>query len=114
MTDKTQTIRSLNDRFRQGDATVPGQIIITRGLVDLLEEARIAIEDLAEHVRSYDSFTPDNDPRGEHDFGSFDFVGQPCFWKIDYYDPTLKWGSDDPSDIKKTARVMTIMLASEY
>lgn len=114
MSDTTQTIRELNDKFRQGDENVPGQIVITRGLADLLEETTTAPEDLLHLVRSFDQFTPDNDPHGERDFGAFDFQGQKCFWKIDHYDPTLKWGSDDPADVEKTMRVLTIMLASEY
>ncbi|WP_257187520.1 MULTISPECIES: DUF3768 domain-containing protein [Bradyrhizobium] len=28
--------------------------------------------------------TEENDPHGEHGFGSFDLVGQKVFWKIDY------------------------------
>ena len=114
MSEKTQTIRQLNDRFRAGDTTIPGQIMITRGLVDLLQESGQAPEDLMYHVRSYDRFTEENDPHHEHDFGSFQFQGCPCFWKVDYYSPDLKWGSEDPSDPKKTARVLTVMLAEEY
>ena len=62
MTDKTQTIRSLNDHFRQGDSSVPGQIVITHGLVDLLKETGTPPEDLMHLVRTFDSFTADNDP----------------------------------------------------
>ena len=110
----TNTIRSLNDRFRQGDATIPGQIVITRGLAELLEETGTPPEDLMHLVRTYDSFTADNDPHSEHDFGAFEFQGHSCFWKLDYYSPDLKWGSEDPADITKTARVLTILLADEY
>ena len=114
MSDKTKTIRELNDKFRAGDITIPGQWLVTSGLTALLEESETAPEDLLHVVRSYDDFTPDNDPHQEHEFGVFDFQGERCFWKIDYYDPTLKWGSDNPADLIKTRRVLTILMASEY
>ncbi len=57
---------------------------------------------------------PHNDPYGEHDFGAIDHNGQKIYWKIDYYDPDLKYGSKDPSGPVQTARVLTIMLANEY
>ena len=65
-------------------------------------------------VATFDDFSADNDPHGEHDFGSFDLAGDKFFWKIDYYDPTLEFGSDDPADPSKTTRVLTLMLAAEY
>ena len=114
MTDAIKVIREQNDRLRQGDPTIPGQIFVTHGLTALLNDTDTKPEKLFQIVSSYSSFSPDNDPHEEHDFGSFKFQGQTCFWKIDYYDPTLKWGSDDPSDLEKTARVMTLMLADEY
>lgn len=65
-------------------------------------------------VREFNDFSPDNDPYGEHDFGSFDYKGNKIFWKIDYYDKNLRFCSDDPANETKTARVITIMLADEY
>lgn len=62
MSDK-DTIRDLNDRFRKGDASVPGQVLITRGLIDLLEEEHKAPEDLMHLVRSYDRFTAEVESR---------------------------------------------------
>ena len=59
-------------------------------------------------------FTEDNDPHGEHDFGSFELAGRKFFWKIDYYDANMEFGSEDPADPAKTTRVLTIMLAEEY
>jgi hypothetical protein len=65
-------------------------------------------------VAAFSDFTSDNDPHGEHDFGSFTLVGRKFFWKIDYYDERCEFGSEDPSDPEKTIRVLTIMLAEEY
>jgi hypothetical protein len=65
-------------------------------------------------VRAFDAFTPDNDPHGERDFGSFELEGRTVFWKFDYYDLALEHGSEDPSDPLKTCRVLTIMLAEDY
>ena len=63
---------------------------------------------------SFEDFTPDNDPHGEHDFGAFEHAGKRIFWKIDYYDAACENGSEDPADASKTTRVLTIMLADEY
>jgi hypothetical protein len=65
-------------------------------------------------VANFQDFTPDNDPHGEHDFGSFTLVGRKFFWKIDHYDKEMQHGSEDPSDPEQTTRVLTIMLAEEY
>ena len=65
-------------------------------------------------VMAFDTFTDDNDPHGEHDFGAFDHDGKRIFWKIDTYDQNLEFGSEDPADPAKTTRVLTIMFADEY
>lgn len=54
------------------------------------------------------------DVYGEHDFGSFEIGEEHLFWKIDYYDLSLLYGSKDPADATQTKRVLTIMLAEEY
>jgi hypothetical protein len=107
--DATTRIRDLNDWFRR--SFLGGKVVITRGVADLAPE-RIAV--LLDRVRHFDAFTPDNDPRGEHDFGAFDESGDRFFWKIDYYDRQMKFGSSDPADPAVTARVLTLMLANEY
>jgi len=63
---------------------------------------------------TFDTFDADNEPHGEHDFGSFESVGHRFFWKIDCYGINLEFGSDDPADPVKTIRVLTLMLAEEY
>ena len=65
-------------------------------------------------VATFSAFTRDNDPHGEHDFGSFELAGRKFFFKLDYYDAAMELGSEDPADPQKTTRVLTIMLASEY
>ena len=110
MTDRTARIRALNDQFRK--TLVGGTMYLTRGVDSLPAVLKTAV---IARVMSFDDFTADNDPHGEHDFGSFEIVGNKFFWKIDCYDrndPDL--GSDDPSDSEKTERALTIMLAEEY
>ncbi len=115
---ETLKIAALNDACRKyvmmpvfGKLEVPCQIYMTRGIISLPPEVQIII---AAKVRDFDSFTEDNDPHGEHDFGSFEHNGNSVFWKIDYYDQDVKYGSDDPADVSRTMRVLTIMLAEEY
>jgi len=114
LSEDTLKIRRLNDRFLQGDATVPGEVVITAALHELMDCDARSTSELVQTVRNYTAFTKDNDPHSEHDFGSFQFKGETCFWKIDVYDHALKWAAPDPSDPKLSKRVMTIMLASDY
>lgn len=112
-----QVIKQLNDQFRRADdsANVPGQFVVTSGLLEHAQEHARSSLDLIEIVGAYEDFTPDNDPYGEHDFGVFEFEGEQCFWKIDYYaEATLTVGSDNAADVKACYRVLTVMLASEY
>ncbi len=113
-TNKTAVICDLNDRFRKGDNSIPGRTLVTSGINSLLEDMDTEIHQLLAVVSEFDEFTPDNDPHLEHDFAAFEFLGQKLFWKFDYYSHDPKYGSDDPSDIEKTFRVLTIMLAEEY
>ncbi len=115
MDSSSDTIRDLNDRFRTGDETIPGLVFVTVGVQQLVDRSPgFDSPLLVDAVASFDSFTRDNDPYNEHDFGSFKFGGERLFWKIDYYAPDLQLGSENPADIGKTIRVLTIMLASEY
>jgi hypothetical protein len=40
--------------------------------------------------------------------------GAKCFWKINANNWDYSMGSDDPMDLSRTNRVLTIMLAEEY
>jgi len=65
-------------------------------------------------VREFNDFSDENDPWGEHDFGALEIAGEKVFFKLDYYDPSLSFGSENPANEAITHRVLTIMLASEY
>ncbi len=107
---KREAIRQLNDRFRMSGPAA-GDWLVTSGVQSLGEAAIVLAIQL---TTQFDAFTPDNDPYGEHDFGSFTLAGHKLYWKIDYYDLRLKFGSPNPADEQITRRVMTILLASEY
>jgi hypothetical protein len=109
MAATTQRVRDLNDALRS--TLQGGRVLMTSG-VQALGEATVATA-LA-RMRTFNEFTADNDPHGEHDFGSFGADGATFFFKIDYYDSRMQGGSEDPSDPAQTTRVLTLMLASEY
>ena len=103
----TQRIQELNDQARQ---TLTGcRVLVTPGVLALN-----ATDMILAMVRRYTAFTPDNDPYAEHDFGSFRFADETIFWKFDYYDLDLTMHSPDAADPAVTARVLTVMLGSEY
>ena len=111
MDDTTKAIAMLNDLLRTTFNPAAGRIVTTQGIGALPQEDQSAIFNL---VKTFNDFSEDNDPYGEHDFGEVEHNGKRAFWKIDYYDTTLQWGSPDPTDPELTRRVMTVMLANEY
>jgi hypothetical protein len=101
--DRTPTISSLNDEFRR----TTREIFVTQGVQSLPD-----VLGLVAAVRTFNTFTPDNDPWGEHDFGSIIWHQNKTYWKIDYYDQNLEYWCDPLSE--ECRRVLTVMLASEY
>jgi hypothetical protein len=103
-------IQVLNDQFRQ--TFVGGRVMMTAGVAAMADNDR---RTLLNRVRHFDGFTQDNDPYGEHDFGSIDLGGCRYFWKIDYYDPTLTFAAHPtPATQPPRKRVLTLMRADEY
>ena len=107
---KTERIAELNDLARTAMG-VCSRVVQTPGIMalDAADQSRIR-----EQVELFNAFTEGNNPHGERDFGSFTHNGAKVFWKIDYYDKALQYGSDAPEDPARTTRVLTIMLAEEY
>ena len=88
----------------------PDLLVLTPGVSALIRiggpGAPVEILDTTELgriIREFGEFSEDNDPWGEHDFGSFTFRGEKLFWKIDDYA-----GQDG------YRYVLTVMLADEY
>lgn len=121
----SERVARLNDLARQAMG-VACTAVATPGFRSLPSSEQSAIREL---IETYDTFTPDNDPYGERDFGAIYLTrdgkwtaakptdGEPLetvFWKIDAYDGILRFGSEDPADPAVTRRVLTIMLANEY
>lgn len=109
MCEKRERIRALNDILRRHH--VGGKIMLSRQLVergaDTIRAVLLAIQQVVE-------FNEDNDPYGEHDFGSVVVNGDRLFWKIDYYDRLLMSQAVDPANPIECTRVMTVMYAWEY
>lgn len=107
-------IRKLNDDFRR--TFVGGVVVLTAGVDALCPEVKAEV---MRRVRLFDQFNSDNDPHGEHDFGSFEIAGQRFFFKLSYYDRQAfesgaEIGSENPADSNTTLRSLCIMLAEEY
>ncbi|TPL72305.1 MULTISPECIES: DUF3768 domain-containing protein [unclassified Mesorhizobium] len=107
--NRQQRIAGLNDSLRKTGQG--GRVVLTVGITGLPAEIRAAI---IAAVASFDHFDQDNDPHGEHDCAVIEVGGKTVIWKIDYYDKSMQFGSDDPADPAVTTRVLTIMLSEEY
>ena len=108
----TNKIAEINDKLRQ-NLFKPGKdkVILTQGVSNLPfdEQLRILIK-----VKLFNNFNAGNDPYSQHDFGMIEHSKLKYFFKIDYYDTSMEYASDDPSNPDITTRVLTIMRADEY
>ncbi len=109
MSSNAQRIRTLNDAFRT--SLNGGRVMMTAGIDALDGDVKAMI---IRKVATFSDFNADNDSHVEHDFGAIEVAGLKVFWKIDAYDLTMTYGSEDPANPDITTRVMTIMLADEY
>jgi hypothetical protein len=101
--ERAAKIAAWNDAFRKTGFGV----MITRGIQYLPD-----VCGLMEAVKRFNKFDADNDPYGEHDFGTLEWHGKKVFWKIDYYHQTRDFWEDPLSP--NCRRVMTVMLGEDY
>ena len=106
---ETASLARLNDMLRTKG--IGGEVFATPGVTNLTHTMRSKV---LQAIMEFDDFNAPNDPYGEHDFGAVEIDGQKFFFKIDTYDPSYQYMSEDPADPSKTRRVMTIMRAEEY
>ena len=124
--EQTARIARLNDMARSAMG-VACTAVATVGFRSLSASDQSSGREL---IETYDSFDEHNDPHGERDFGCVYQFGdglwtterprlpdderERVFWKFDYYDRDLRFGSEDAANPAITRRVLTIMLADEY
>ena len=64
-------IRALNDQLRR--SLSGGMLVMTAGVIALGAKRQMAI---LSAIASFDTFSPENDPYGEHDFGTVQIEGK--------------------------------------
>ena len=114
MTETAKRIAALNDALRHDPGTGEhGRIVMTRGVSQL---GIVFMMQVLAQLATFDEFTGDNDPWGEHDFGAFVIDGHKLFWKIDCFERDTDYmaGAETPDNPATTDRVLSLMLAEEY
>jgi hypothetical protein len=108
--EQTARIARLNDLARQAMG-VACTAVVTVGFRSLPDADQSRVREL---IETYDAFDEDSDPHGERDFGTIYQLGdgrwtterprvcdderERVFWKLDYYDRDLRFGSGDPAN----------------
>ena len=124
--EQTARIGRLNDLARSAMG-VACTAVATAGFRSLPEADQSQVREL---IETYDAFDEDSDPHGERDFGTIYQLAcgrwtterprsrederERVFWKLDYYDRDLQFGSKDTANPAVTRWVLTIMLSDEY
>ncbi|MEY8828793.1 DUF3768 domain-containing protein [Sedimentitalea sp. XS_ASV28] len=113
-------IAAQNDAFRRfaclgiaPDGIIQGRMHVTHSL---MEAGDGFVTQAVQAVGVFDSFEPENDPAGWHDFGAVAIRGETVFWKIDLYeaDSDFRYGAEAPDNPQTTMRVLTIMMARDW
>lgn len=105
---RLRVLRLLNDNARRFFVGV--RVVVT---------ASIAADPTLQYavlrkVRQFQDFKEEDDVDRDHSFGALEHQGETFWWRIDYYDPDMEHGSEDPTDTQKTVRVLTVMRPSEH
>ncbi len=111
-------IAKQNDAFRTSialslkpEGVPPGKLVMTSGIAAQSDEFRAALIDA---LINFDAFDEDSDPYEMHEMGVLEIEGEKVWFKFDLYDENYEYGAEDPTDTKRTRRVLTLLLPSEY
>ena len=113
-------IAAQNDAFRRfaclgvtPDQPIHGRLVVTQSLI---EAGDGFVMEAVQATGAFDTFEPDNDPEGWHDFGAVTIRGETVFWKIDLYEAgsDFRYGAEAPDNPETTMRVLTIMMARDW
>jgi hypothetical protein len=98
---KANEIARKNDLMR---STFMGcRVVVTRALSESENRDKVLSA-----VHTFNQFTKENDPYGEHDFAIFEVDGEEYFFKFEYYDDKYEFFREDGN------RVLTIGFSNEY
>lgn len=113
-------IAAQNDAFRRfaclgikPDQPIQGRLVVTQSM---MEAGDGFVNAAVQAVGAFDTFEPENDPEGWHDFGAVAIQGETVFWKVDLYEASsdFRYGAEAPDNPETTMRVLTIMLARDW
>jgi hypothetical protein len=113
-------IAAQNDAFRRvaclgiaPDQPIPGRL---GGPQSLIEAGDGFVTEAVQATGAFDTFEPENDPAGWHDFGAATIRGETVFWKIDLYEASsdFRYGAEAPDNPETTMRVLTVMMAHDW
>ena len=83
-------IAAQNDAFRRfaclgitPDQPIQGRLVVTQSLI---EAGDGFVTEAVKATGAFDTFEPENDPEGWHDFGAVTIRGETVFWKLDGVD----------------------------
>lgn len=113
---QTNRIAELNSRCRLG-LDRKARIVMTANCLNALSPDDDPLKKLFTQTRiqqALKAWQPPANDDGEQDFGILMIDETKLFFKIDYYDLDLQYGSDNPSDPEVTTRVLTVMLPEDY
>ena len=113
-------IAAQNDAFRRfaclgiaPDQAIQGRLVVTQSLI---EAGDGFVMEAVQTTGAFNTFEPDNDPEGWHDFGAVTIRGETVFWKLDLYEAgsDFRYGAETPENPENTMRVLTVMMARDW